>query len=64
MTNLTDDIKLFIVQQLACHNSPSQVADDVYEEFGIKLVIILPVLEVEILLMLMVGMDTTRFQYS
>ena len=37
MTNLTDDIKLFIVQQLACHNSPSQVADDVYEEFGIKL---------------------------
>ena len=37
MTNLTDDIKVFIVQQLACHNSPSQVAEYVYEEFGIKL---------------------------
>lgn len=37
MSTLNDEVKLYIVQQLACHNSPTQTANDVYEEFGIKL---------------------------
>ena len=34
MAALTEDEKLFIVQALACFDTPSQVADAVKEEFG------------------------------
>lgn len=36
MPVLKNEVKLFIVQGLACFDTPSQVADSVYEEFGIK----------------------------
>lgn len=35
MATLTDDVKAFIVQALACFDTPSQVVDAVKEEFGI-----------------------------
>lgn len=35
MATLTDDVKAFIVQALACHDTPSQVVEAVQEEFGI-----------------------------
>ncbi len=34
---LTDAQKLFIVQQLACFRTPTEVAEDLVEEFGIEL---------------------------
>ena len=34
MATLTDDVKAFIVQALACFDTPSQVADAVREQFG------------------------------
>jgi hypothetical protein len=34
MAALTDDVKAFIVQALACYDTPSQVVDAVKEEFG------------------------------
>lgn len=37
MAALSDDVKLYIVQQLACYRSPSQVVEDVKETFGLKL---------------------------
>jgi hypothetical protein len=37
MARLTDAVKLFIVQQLACFDSPQKVADAVREEFGITI---------------------------
>ena len=36
MPTLTDEIKTFIVKGLACFDTPSQVADAVYWEFGVK----------------------------
>lgn len=33
MATLTDDVKAFIVQALACYDTPSQVVDAVKEEF-------------------------------
>jgi hypothetical protein len=35
MATLTDDVKAFIVQALACFDTPSQVADAVKAEYGI-----------------------------
>ena len=35
MATLNDDVKAFIVQALACYDTPSQVVDAVQEEFGI-----------------------------
>ena len=35
MATLTDDVKAFIVQALACFDTPSQVVDAVKDEFGI-----------------------------
>lgn len=35
MSKLTDPMKLFIVQALACHDTPTQVALAVKEEFGV-----------------------------
>lgn len=35
MAALTDDVKRFIVQALACYDTPSQVAEAVKQEFGI-----------------------------
>jgi len=37
MADLNKEIKLFIVQSLACHDTPSQVAEAVNEEFGVKI---------------------------
>ena len=37
MTKLADDIKLFIVQQLACFDKPAKVVEEVSVEFGIKI---------------------------
>lgn len=37
MATLTDDVKRFIVQALACYDTPSQVAAAVSEEFGLKI---------------------------
>lgn len=37
MATLSDDIKLFIVNRLACFDTPQEVADEVNEEFGIKI---------------------------
>lgn len=34
---LDERVKLFIVQQLACFDTPSQVAEMVAEEFGVKI---------------------------
>lgn len=36
MAVLNEEVKLFIVQSLACFDTPSQVAEAVAEEFGIK----------------------------
>ena len=36
MAKLTDPMKLFIVQALACFDTPTQVANAVKEEFGIE----------------------------
>ena len=36
MATLTDDVKAFIVQALACYDAPSRVADAVKEEFGLS----------------------------
>ncbi|MFC5550733.1 DUF2280 domain-containing protein [Massilia aerilata] len=35
MATLNDDVKRFIVQALACYDTPSQVAEAVKEEFGL-----------------------------
>ncbi|HVR48144.1 MAG TPA: DUF2280 domain-containing protein [Pseudorhodoferax sp.] len=35
MAALTDDVKRFVVQALACYDTPSQVAEAVKEEFGL-----------------------------
>lgn len=35
MAALSEDVKRFIVQALACYDSPLQVADSVKEEFGL-----------------------------
>lgn len=35
MAALSDDVKQFIVQALACFDTPSQVAESVKEEFGL-----------------------------
>lgn len=35
MAALTDDVKLFIVQALACYDTPSQVVQMVKDEFGV-----------------------------
>lgn len=35
MATLSDEVKLFIVKQLACFYTPSEVAESVKEEFGI-----------------------------
>jgi hypothetical protein len=37
MPILTEDIKTFIVQRLAMHDTPSMVVEDVKEEFGVTL---------------------------
>jgi hypothetical protein len=34
MATLTDEVKVFIVQALACFDSPSQVAQAVKDQFG------------------------------
>lgn len=36
MATLNDDVKAFIVQALACYDTPSQVVDAVQDEFGVK----------------------------
>lgn len=36
MAALSNDVKAFIVQALACFDTPSQVADSVQKEFGIE----------------------------
>ena len=36
MTTLTEDVKAFIVQALACFDTPTQVSEAVKEEFGIN----------------------------
>lgn len=38
MAALSEDVKLFIVQALACYDTPSQVAEAVKEEFGVLIV--------------------------
>lgn len=35
MATLTEEVKLFIVQGLACYDTPSQVAEAVKEQFGL-----------------------------
>ncbi|MFM0503949.1 DUF2280 domain-containing protein [Paraburkholderia caffeinilytica] len=35
MTTLTEDVKAFIVQALACFDTPTQVSEAVKEEFGL-----------------------------
>lgn len=37
MAALNDDVKRFIVQALACYDTPSQVAEAVKEEFGLSI---------------------------
>lgn len=37
MATLTDGAKRFIVQALACYDTPQQVADAVKEEFGVEI---------------------------
>jgi hypothetical protein len=37
MATLSDDVKTFIVQALACFDTPSQVSDAVKEQFGVSL---------------------------
>ncbi|MEN1613625.1 DUF2280 domain-containing protein, partial [Pseudomonas aeruginosa] len=36
MATLNSDVKAFIVQALACFDTPSQVAESVKKEFGIE----------------------------
>lgn len=36
MKKLSNDVKVYIVQSLACYDTPSQVSENVYEEFGIR----------------------------
>lgn len=36
MTTLTEDVKAFIVQALACFDTPTQVSEAVKEEFGLE----------------------------
>lgn len=36
MAALTEDVKLYVVQALACFDSPSQVAQAVKEQFGLQ----------------------------
>lgn len=38
MAALSDDVKTFVVQALACYDTPSQVAESVKEEFGLTVV--------------------------
>lgn len=37
MATLTEDVKAFIVQALACFDTPTQVSEAVKEEFGLEL---------------------------
>lgn len=37
MPALKDDIKYFIVQSLACYDTPLQVVESVKEEFGVTI---------------------------
>ena len=37
MTALKPDVKAFIIQSLACYDTPSQVVEAVQKEFGIKI---------------------------
>jgi hypothetical protein len=37
MAALTDDVKAFVVQALACFDTPTQVANAVKEEFGLEI---------------------------
>jgi hypothetical protein len=37
MATLTDDVKTFIVQALACFDTPQQVSESVGQEFGLKI---------------------------
>jgi hypothetical protein len=37
MAALTEDVKLYVVQALACFDSPSQVAQAVKEQFGLQI---------------------------
>lgn len=37
MATLSDDVKRFIVQAVACYDTPSQVAEAVKEEFGVSI---------------------------
>lgn len=37
MAKLTDSIRQYIVQRLACYDTPSQIADGVREEFGLEI---------------------------
>lgn len=37
MARLNDEVKQFIVQALACFDSPSEVAEKVFEEFGVEI---------------------------
>ena len=37
MAALKEPVKIFIVQALACRDTPQEVADLVYQEFGIKI---------------------------
>ena len=37
MAALKEPVKIFIVQALACHDTPQEVADQVLQEFGVKI---------------------------
>ena len=37
MAALKEPVKIFIVQALACRDTPQEVADQVYQEFGLKI---------------------------
>ena len=37
MATLKEPVKIFIVQSLACFDTPQQVVDDVRQEFGIEI---------------------------
>ena len=37
MTALKEPVKIFIVQALACRDTPQEVADQVLQEFGVKI---------------------------
>lgn len=38
MAAIKPEVKAFIIQSVACYESPSQVADAVLKEFGIEVV--------------------------